>query len=164
VRKCPAKRRVFTAATGAGSPKSSACVKIAVWSLVSELELTVCFAESYTKNAVLQINGSAAGRPCEVATLSTDVLTWEPLLECGVATWYQIKTHKDKIIALSAGPHKHLSCSCDHSAGADRYLCVLNALASAFAAGCFKDDIYEPTELNYLFTSLAASKSVTTVR
>ena len=104
--------------------------------------------ESLQRNCILQINGNAAGRPSEVASLSPDVMVWDPLFECAVAMWPQLKTHKHKLVALTAG--------------AERMVCALNALACAHASGCFKDQRWNPDEMNYFFEKLAGTKSVTT--
>ena len=103
--------------------------------------------EAIERNAILQITGAACGRPGEVATLSSDVMEWDALLGCAVATWPQPKTHKQKQIALMAG--------------ANRHVCCLNALGCAFAAGCFGAQLYDPDDLNYLFPWLTEVKSVT---
>jgi hypothetical protein len=105
--------------------------------------------EAAKRALVLQINGVAAGRPGEVATLSIDVMSWDPMLQCVVAIWPQLKTHKQKLIAVSAG--------------ADRLICPLNAFATAFAMGIFKEQIFDEEFLNYLFPELAESSSVSTV-
>eukprot|EP00286_Rhodomonas_abbreviata_P023187 CAMPEP_0181299616 /NCGR_PEP_ID=MMETSP1101-20121128/6444_1 /TAXON_ID=46948 /ORGANISM="Rhodomonas abbreviata, Strain Caron Lab Isolate" /LENGTH=793 /DNA_ID=CAMNT_0023404783 /DNA_START=565 /DNA_END=2946 /DNA_ORIENTATION=+ len=105
--------------------------------------------ESIERNLVIQINGVAAGRPGEIATLSVDVMTWDPLLHCVRATWPQIKTHKQKIIAFTAG--------------VDRWLCPINSFACAFAAGLWQHSVYSDDSLNPLFPKLSKSKSVTCI-
>jgi hypothetical protein len=104
--------------------------------------------ESLKRALVIQMNGVAAGRPGEVATMSADVMTWDPLAQCAVATWPQFKTFKQKLVLISAG--------------ADRLICPLFAFASAYAMGIFKEQIYDPDGLNYLFPELADSSSVST--
>ena len=89
-------------------------------------------AESIKRALVFQMNGVAAGRPGEVATMSVDSMTWDPLLLCVVTTWPQIKTHKNKLIAISAG--------------ADRLICPIMAFATAYAMGIFKDHVFEFTQ------------------
>jgi hypothetical protein len=106
-------------------------------------------AESIRRALVFQINGVAAGRPGEVATMSVDSMTWDPLLLCVVATWPQIKTHKNKLIAISAG--------------ADRLICPLLAFATAYAMGIFEDHVFDEDGLNYVFPELADGPSVSTV-
>jgi len=50
--------------------------------------------------AVIQLDGIAAGRPSEIATLSPDVMHWDELLECVLAVWPQMKTHKAKLVLV----------------------------------------------------------------
>ena len=73
--------------------------------------------------------------------MSYDVIENDPLMN-NHAKWSQVKTHKDKIVMLPAG--------------ANRLVCVLNALACAHAAGCFKAQMYDPHGMNYLFPELFA--------
>ena len=49
--------------------------------------------DAMERNLVIQIDGIAAGRPGEVASLSLDVMTWDPMLSCVRAMWPQTKTH-----------------------------------------------------------------------
>jgi hypothetical protein len=100
-------------------------------------------SESLERCLVVHLNGVAAGRPGEVATISTDVMTWDPLFDCIIASWPQLKTHKMKLIAISAGRN--------------RLICPINAFAVAFAAGVFRDQRYEPGGMNFLFPKLAHS-------
>jgi hypothetical protein len=105
--------------------------------------------ESCRRAAAVQLLGVAAGRPGEVATFSFDLVNWDIIMHCGVATWRQVKTHKDKKVGLMVG--------------ADRLICVVNALAVAHARGCFKSDVHDSESLNHLFSDLAESKSASTV-
>lgn len=99
-------------------------------------------------NAVILITGYAAGRGGEVATMSYDVMDYDLLLHAAVATWPQIKTHKNKLIALCPG--------------VDRLLCAINSLACAHASGCFKYQKYDCDDMNYLFPELFIQKNPTT--
>ena len=103
--------------------------------------------EAIERNLILQINGVAAGRPGEVATLSLDVMSWDPMLECVCAIWPQIKTHKQKIIAFTAG--------------VDRWLCPINNFACGFAAGLWEHTVSSDDSLNPLFPKLAKLQKVT---
>ena len=104
--------------------------------------------DAMERNLVIQINGVAAGRPGEVASLSLDVMTWDPMLSCVRAMWPQIKTHKQKLIVLTAG--------------IDRWLCPINNLACCFAAGLWENTQYSDDSLNHLFPRLSTSKKVAT--
>jgi len=43
-------------------------------------------------------------------------------------------------------------------AGADKNICVLNALACAYASGVFVNQLYEDDGMNYMFPDLATRK------
>ena len=45
---------------------------------------------------------------------------------CVEASWPQVKTHKNKLVALVAG--------------ADRHICVMLSFACAYAMGCFEEN------------------------
>jgi hypothetical protein len=62
-----------------------------------------------------------------------------------VCTWPQVKTHKDKLVGICAG--------------SDRHICVFNAFAVAFAAGCFKLHQHDVDGMNYLFPEMAEKSS-----
>ena len=102
--------------------------------------------DSLVRTLVIHMNGAAAGRPGEIATMSTDVMAWDPLVNGLTASWPQIKTRKLKLALFPAG--------------FDRLICVLNALACAFAAGCFKTQMWKDESLNYLFPSRPRSSAV----
>jgi hypothetical protein len=104
--------------------------------------------EALQRNLVIQINGCAAGRPGEVASLSLDVMSWDPMLDCTVALWPQIKTHKQKLIVLTAGR--------------DRWICPITNLATCMAAGVWKTTVHSENSMNYLFPQLAASSAKAT--
>ena len=98
-------------------------------------------AESHKRAAVIQLNGVAVGRPCEVASFSVDVLEWAYGHKEGngvaVARWPQPKVHKDKVVVLCAG--------------AEMNLCPIYALGAAFAAGCFANQTWHADCMNSLF-------------
>jgi hypothetical protein len=83
--------------------------------------------ESARRCAVLQLNGVAAGRPSEVAGASTDAMAWDSAAKCLVMSWAQIKVHKHKLVLVIAGR--------------DRLACPTFALATAYASGCFYDQV-----------------------
>ena len=99
--------------------------------------------QSARRAAVLQLNGVAVGRPSEVAALSPDVLVFDSDQGCISAMWAQQKTHKHKLVAIMAG--------------ADRHICPLYALATAYTMGCFKRHRYHDEQMNYLFPELATT-------
>jgi hypothetical protein len=105
--------------------------------------------ESIKRNSVIQVLGMSAGRPSEVATISTDVITWDPLFECAVARWAQAKTHKFKIVVLCAGK--------------DYGVCSITGLGLAHASGCFGNQIYHQADLNLMFPELAETSHPATV-
>jgi hypothetical protein len=72
-------------------------------------------------------------------------MTWDTHMDCVLVKWAQIKTHKFKTVMLAAG--------------ANRFGCNLNALACAFASGCFSNHIFDPDDLNLLYRSLGALKA-----
>ena len=100
------------------------------------------------RNSVIQVNGRAAGRPAEISTLSEDVISWDESMMCAVALWPQFKGHTFKTVLLTAG--------------ANRHICPLNALGSAYAAGCFKDHQYAAADLNYMYTGLVQARAPST--
>ena len=75
-------------------------------------------------------------------------MAWDPLVEGVFASWPQMKVHKFKVVGVLAG--------------SDRHICSFNALACAFASGCFKQQVWQSDEMNYFFPKLGASSSVTT--
>lgn len=97
--------------------------------------------DSHFRGAVCQVNAAACGRPSEVANFSYDIVVWDAIENIPVAQWVQMKTHKHKLVLLVPG--------------ADRLLCPVYSLALAHAAGCFRLQIHQPDDMNYLFTSLA---------
>jgi len=110
--------------------------------------------DSIRRALIINMNGAAAGRPGEIGIFSTDVCTMEALESSPVtstlnASWAQVKNRKLKLVSFPAG--------------ARRNICCLNGFGSAYAAGCFEDQFYDPDGLNYLFPDLAASSSPTTV-
>jgi len=86
------------------------------------------------------MNAVAVGRPGEVAALSPDVLKYDSTQGTLVAQWAQTKTHKHKMVPFMAG--------------ADRHICPITALATAYAAGAFKSQSYDPDGMNFLFPDL----------
>ena len=105
--------------------------------------------ESLRRALVINLVGAAAGRPGEVDPLSPDTLIWDSLFKCLYVMWPQMKTFKCKLVLFIAG--------------ANRFLCVINAFACAFAAGCFARHTYNPDEANHFFPSLADASSTSTV-
>lgn len=81
----------------------------------------------------------------ETATISTEVMTWDRLFECVLLQWPQIKTHKYKTVMLAAG--------------ANRLVCPFNALACAFACGCFSQSLFDVDDINLLYPSLGSIKA-----
>jgi hypothetical protein len=66
-------------------------------------------------------------------------------MECVLLQWAQPKTYKFKTVMLAAG--------------ANRLICPLNALACAFASGCFSTSLYDPDDLNLLYPTLGSLKA-----
>ena len=103
-----------------------------------------------TRAAVLQLNGAALGRPSDVVGLSPDVFHWDYDHHCLVAQWAQIKTHQYKIVLFGASN--------------DRLICALCALATAYAGGSFKNQLYDDDGMNLLFPFLSPSSSSTSAQ
>ena len=106
--------------------------------------------DSVKRASVINFLGSAAGRPSEISELSPDNLSWDQRFECACVQWAQFKTFKCKLVMFPAG--------------ANRFLCVINSFACAFAAGCFGMQAYDRDGMNYFYPDLAeASQPSTTI-
>ena len=105
--------------------------------------------DSIQRALIINCNGAACGRPGEIATLSPDIMTYDESLFCVVAHWPQMKTAKQKLVLLIAG--------------SNRNNCVLHSFGAAFAAGCFRGQIYDDDDINSFFPCLVNAASPATL-
>lgn len=94
---------------------------------------------------VIGLVHASAGRPAEVATFSFDACSWDEHFSMLLDTWPQWKSHKFKMMGIMAGKTRH------H--------CMIHLFACAFAAGTFKQHVYDPDGMNFLFPSLTETRS-----